>query len=87
MGPAALGGDSTLADSDAYESAKSVLGDDVEPSFLLSMPAVLELVQAAGKADAEFEKAKPYLEAFGVLAGGSGRDGEVARARFAVELK
>ena len=84
---AALGGDSTLADSDAYESAKSVLGDDVEPSFLLSMPAVLELVQAAGKADAEFEKAKPYLEAFGVLAGGSGRDGEVARSRFAAELR
>ena len=84
---AALGGDSSLADSDAYESAKSVLGDDVEPSFLLSMPAVLELVRATGKDDEEFQKAEPYLEAFGVLAGGSGRDGEVARSRFAAELK
>ena len=32
------------------------------------MPAVLELVEAAGEADEDFEKAKPYLEAFGVIA-------------------
>jgi len=81
------GGDDDLADSDTYAAAKSVLGDDVEPGFLLSMPAVLDLVQATGSADAHFEKAKPYLEAFGVLAGGSSRDGDTARSRFAAELK
>jgi hypothetical protein len=81
------GGDDELADSDTYAAAKSVLGDDVEPGFLLSMPAVLDLVQATGSADAHFDKAKPYLEAFGVLAGGSSRDGDTARSRFAAELK
>jgi hypothetical protein len=75
-----------LADSDTYGAAKSVLGD-VEPGFLLSMPAVLELVRSSGEADADFEKAEPYLEAFGVLAGGSSRDGDTARSRTAAELK
>jgi len=84
---AALGGGEQLADSDAYATAESVLGDEVEPGFVLSMPAVLELVQSSGSADAEFEKAKPYLEAFGVLAGGSARDGDTVRSRFAAELR
>lgn len=83
----ALGGDDRLADSDLFGAAKDVLGDEVEPGFLLSMPAVLELVRATGEADADFDKAEPYLEAFGVLAGGSGRDGDTARSRFAAELK
>jgi hypothetical protein len=84
---AALGSGERLADSPAFEAANSVLGDDVEPSFLLSMPAALQLAEASGDTDAEFEKAKPYLEAFGVLAGGAGRDGDVTRSRVAAELK
>ena len=76
-----------LGDSDAYSEAKSVLGGDVEPGFLLSMPAVVELASAASGGDAEFEKAKPYLEAFSVLAGGSSRDGGTARSSFAAGLK
>jgi Protein of unknown function (DUF3352) len=83
----ALGGGDRLGESELFGAAKGVLGDDVEPGFLLSMPAVLELVRATGEADADFEKAEPYLEAFGVLAGGSGRDGDTARSRFAAELK
>ena len=82
----AFGGGERLADSDTYGAAKSVLGD-VEPGFLVSMPAVLELVRSSGEADADFEKAEPYLEAFGVLAGGSSRDGDTARSRTAAELK
>jgi Protein of unknown function (DUF3352) len=82
----ALGGGEKLADSDAYAAAKSVLGD-VEPGFVLSVPAVLSLVEASGEADPDYEKAKPYLEAFGVLAGGSSRDGDTARSRAAVELR
>ena len=82
----ALGGGERLADSDTYAAAKSVLGD-VEPGFLLSVPAVLLLVEASGEADADFQKAKPYLEAFGVLSGGNRRDGDTARSRTAVELK
>ena len=80
------GGGEKLADSDTYAAAKSVLGD-VEPGFLLSVPSVLALVEAAGETDADYEKAKPYLEALGVLAGGSSRDGDTARSRTAVELK
>jgi hypothetical protein len=77
----------TLADSDAYAEAKSVLDDDVEPGMLLWMPAVVQLATAASAGDAEFEKAKPYLEAFSVLAGGSGRAGDRARSSFAAGLK
>ena len=82
----ALGGGERLADGETYDAAKSVLGD-VEPGFLVSMPAILELLQASGEADADFEKAEPYLEAFGVVAGGSSRDGDTARSRTAAELK
>ena len=76
-----------LGDSDTYAEAKSVLGGDVEPGFLISIPAVVELASAASGGDPEFEKAKPYLEAFNVLAGGSSRDGDRARSRFAAGLK
>jgi len=82
----ALGGGEKLADSETYDAAKSVLGD-VEPGFLLSMPAVLQLVEASGEDDPDFAKAKPYLEAFGVIAGGSSRDGDTARSRTAAQLK
>ena len=76
-----------LGDSDTYSEAKSVLGGDLEPGFLLSMPAVVELASAASGGDPEFAKAKPYLEAFSVLAGGSSRDGDTARSSFAAGLK
>jgi hypothetical protein len=84
---AAFGGGERLADSSLYADGKSVLGDAGDPSFLLSMPAVLEFVEASGSADADFAKAKPYLEAFGVLAAGSSRDGDTARARGAATLR
>ena len=84
---AALGDGARLADSDTYGAAKSVLGDGVEPGLVFSMPAALELARAMGSADADFKEAEPYLEAFGVIAGGSGRDGDTARSRFAAELK
>ena len=80
------GGGEKLADSDTYAAAKSVLGD-VDPGFLVSVPAVLSLVELAGEADEEFAKAKPYLEAFGILAAGNRRDGDTARSRVAVKLR
>ncbi|HET8953271.1 MAG TPA: DUF3352 domain-containing protein [Solirubrobacteraceae bacterium] len=84
---AALGDGARLADSDTYGAAKSVLGDGVEPGLVFSMPAALELARGLGSTDADFKEAEPYLEAFGVIAGGSGRDGDTARSRFAAELK
>ena len=51
------------------------------------MPAIIELVDAFGEADADFEEARPYLEAFEtVVTGGSVDDGTV-RSRTAVTLK
>ena len=83
----ALAPENELADSETYAEAKSVLGGDVEPGMLLSMPAVLDLASAGAKGDEEFDKAEPYLEAFSVLAGGSSRDGDCLRSSFAAGLK
>ena len=51
------------------------------------MPAVLSLVDSIGEADPEFEKAKPYLEAYDVIALGAGTSGERAKVRVAAGLK
>lgn len=84
---AALSPDAKLADSELYGDAKDVLGDDLAPSFLLSMPAIIKLVDATGQADAEFEQARPYLEAFGSITAGGKVDGDRIESRTAVTLK
>ena len=84
---AAFGSGDRLSDSELYGEAKSVLGDEVEPGLLLSMPAVLELARSSGETDEDFKEAEPYLDAFSVIAGGSGREGDRAHSRFAGGLK
>ena len=75
-----------LGDSELYAQAKQAL-DDVEPTFLLSMPDVIKAVDASGHTDADWAEAKPYLEAFTVIAsGGSLKDDEL-RSRVAAGLK
>ncbi len=76
-----------LADSELFGQAKGILGDGIEPAFLLSMPDLLAAIESMGKTDADYAKAKPYLEAFSVIAsGGSFKDDEV-RSRVAAGLK
>ena len=76
-----------LADAPLFDQAEDILGDDVEPDILLSMPDLLAAIEAMGETDAEFEKAKPYLEAFSVIAsGGSFKEDEVL-TRVAAGLK
>ena len=75
-----------LGDSELYGRAKGAL-DGVEPSLLLSTPAVVALVDASGNADAEFDEVRPYLEAFSVVATGGGIDDERARVRLAAGLE
>jgi hypothetical protein len=76
-----------LADSELFGQAKDILGDGMEPAFLLSMPQLLSAIESMGETDADYEKAKPYLEAFSVIAsGGSFKDDEV-RSRVAAGLK
>jgi Protein of unknown function (DUF3352) len=75
-----------LADSELYGRARGALGD-TEPTFLLSMPGVISLVEATGSADASFEQARPYLEAFGFVAMGGSRDDDRAHVRVAAGLE
>ena len=71
----------------ALRQAKDILDDDMEPAFLLSMPQLLAAVESMGETDADYAQAKPYLEAFSVIAsGGSFKDDEV-RSRVAAGLK
>jgi hypothetical protein len=75
-----------LGDSELYAQAKEAL-DDFEPTFLLSMPDVIKAVDASGDADADWAKAKPYLEAFTVIASGGSLKGDELRSRAAAGLK
>jgi hypothetical protein len=47
------------------------------------MPAALKLIEATGDVDADFQRARPYLDAYGALALGY----DDKRVRFAVGLK
>jgi hypothetical protein len=83
---AALKPEEKLADTASYGDAKALLGGDVEPGFLLSMPEVVQLVGASDP-DPDFAKAKPYLDAFTIVAAGGKVDGDTARSKFAAGLK
>jgi hypothetical protein len=76
-----------LADSESFDRAEDLLGDDFDLSFLLSMEPIVSLVESSGEADADFEKARPYIEAFSLLASGTKVDDERARSRFVAGLK
>jgi hypothetical protein len=76
-----------LADSALYKSGQAILDDGRAPAFLLSMPAVLTLVETLGHPDADYAKARPYLQAFSVIAGGGSVKRDEARSRFAAGLK
>jgi hypothetical protein len=77
---------SKLGDSELYAQGKKVLGD-FEPTLLLSMPDLVKAVDASGEADADWAKAKPYLEAFTVIASGGSFEGDELRSRAAAGLK
>ena len=59
----------------------------MEPAFLLSIADVIELADALGATDAEFDKARPYLEALGVVTSGGKAEGDRVQSRVAVTLK
>ncbi len=76
-----------LADSELFAQGKEILGGDHEPSFLLSMPDLLAAVESMGEPDADYAKAKPYLEAFSVIASGGSLEDDEVRSRAAAGLK
>ena len=84
---AALSSGAKLGDSEGFDAAEEILGDGMEPSFLLSVADVIKLADATGATDAEFDKARPYLEALGVVTSGGKADGDRVQSRIAVTLK
>jgi hypothetical protein len=77
---------SKLGDSDLYGEAKDSLGG-IEPSVLLAMPNVIKLVESSGSADAEFDKARPYLDAYDLIAYGLEGDEDEGHLRIVAGLK
>ena len=84
---AALSPSAKLGDSDGFSAAREILGDDMDPAFLLSIADVIRVADATGGTDAEFDKARPYLEALGVVTSGGSTDGDRVQSRVAVTLK
>jgi hypothetical protein len=83
---AALSPSSKLGDSDLYGRSKSLLGD-IDPSLVLSLPAVLGLAESTGQTDADYERAKPYLQAYDAIALGYDGNKNGGRVRFVAGLK
>jgi hypothetical protein len=83
---AGLAPSSRLGDAPTYRDAREAL-DGYDPALLVSMPAIVSLVEASGNSDPGFARAKPYLDAFGVIASGSRRDGDKLRSRLGAGLR
>jgi hypothetical protein len=73
-----------LGDSDALGRAQAVLGEELSPSFLLSMPSLLGLIDSP---DPGYARIKPYLETLSILAAGAKAEGGRTTQRFAAGLK
>jgi hypothetical protein len=86
---AGLSAQSKLGDSDTYAQAKDALKGELDPAIVVALPQILALAESSGTTagDPDYAKAKPYLDAFGVIASGSKKDGDTLRSRFAVGLK
>ena len=76
-----------LGDAESYGDAEDVLGDGLPPAFLLSMDSIIKLVDAIGDTDPDWDQAKPYLAAIGVITSGGKVDDGRLQSRIAVSLK
>jgi hypothetical protein len=77
----------TLGEEQGFTQAVSALGEGLQPRFYASVPGLVALAESFGLAqDPSFQQARPYLDAFTALVGGSARDGEVSRNRIALGL-
>jgi hypothetical protein len=76
-----------LGDSADYTAARDSLGDYDISFFLLAQP-ILDLVESTGTAtDADWQKAKPYLEPLNALVGGTSGDGDSLRSAVKLIVK
>jgi hypothetical protein len=76
----------TLGSSPALREAAAKLSDDVKPSFFVDMERVTPLLTSASASDPASAKVEPFLDAFGVVVGGTRREGDTARGRAVVTL-
>jgi hypothetical protein len=77
-----------LADTALYKQAKASLDDEFDPAFLLSIDGILNVVDGfGGGSDADFQKARPYLERFSVIAGGGTANNSRYDAALSAGLK
>jgi hypothetical protein len=91
-GPAAaaagLAAAKPFGDSDTMSQAKDALDGKADPAMVVALAPILALAESAGAgSDPDYQKAKPYLQAFDVIATGSKRDGDTVRSRFAAGLR
>lgn len=78
---------SRLDGTPTYRLAQQALGGG-RPSFLVSIPAIVQLIQNTGKGNSEqFRRALPYLQAFGAIAAGRKEQGGQKLGVVAVGLK
>ncbi len=76
-----------LGDSPDYTAAADSLGG-YDISFFLLMQPILDLVDStATKNDADWQKAKPYLEPLNALVGGTSGDGDTLRSAVKLIVK
>ena len=77
-----------LSSAPGFTDAAGKLGDGLRPSFYLDFQQVVSLIEGFVGNEADFQKAKPYLETFGAVVAGAKDEGDgVTRARFVVTLK
>jgi hypothetical protein len=77
-----------LSSAPGFTDAAGKLGDGLRPSFYLDFQQVVSLIEGFVGSQADFQKAKPYLETFGAVVAGAKDEGDgVTRARFVVTLK
>jgi hypothetical protein len=77
-----------LGSAPAFTAAAGKLGNGLRPSFYLDFTQVTQLISAFAGNDADFQKAKPYLDTFGAIVAGAKDEGSgVTRARFVVTLR
>ena len=69
-----------------YEAASEALGEGSSLALLVEMEPIVDLVESTGQDDADFQEAKPYLEAFDLFASGIESSGETETQRFVVRF-
>ena len=77
-----------LGSAPAFTAAAGKLGNGLRPSLYLDFTQVAKLIESFAGTDASFQKAKPYLDAFGAVVAGAKSEGSgVTRSRFVVTLR